>query len=242
VSAGTLFTVGLGPGDPDLMTLKAARVIADARVIAYFAKRGLQGHARTIVTGRIHPEAEELRLEYPFTTEVSLHDPQYADDMAAFYEACAARLAGRLDEGSDIALLCEGDPFFYGSSMYLYDRLRDRYTNRVIPGVCGMSGCWAEAGMPIVHGDDVLTILPATLAEESLRAHLQASDGAVIMKVGRNLEKVRRVLLATGWAERAIYVERGTMEGQRILPLSQVSERTAPYFSLILVPGRQRSR
>jgi precorrin-2/cobalt-factor-2 C20-methyltransferase len=240
--AGTFFTVGLGPGDPELMTLKAARVVAAAPVIAYFAKRGRAGHARTIVEGRTRADAVELRLDYPFTTEVALDDPQYAAGIEAFYESCASRLAERLDAGHDVALLCEGDPFFYGSSMYLFDRLRDDYAHEVVPGVCGMSGCWAEARTPIVHGDDVLTVLPGTLDEDSLVTRLRGCDGAVIMKVGRNLPKIRDALARAGVAARAIYVERGTMEGQRILPLAELRDSPAPYFSMVLVPGRQRAR
>jgi precorrin-2/cobalt-factor-2 C20-methyltransferase len=240
--AATFFTVGLGPGDPELMTLKAARIIAAAPVIAYFAKRGRPGHARGIVEGRTRADVEELRLDYPFTTEVPLDDPRYAAEIGAFYELSATRLAARLDRGLDVALLCEGDPFFYGSSMYLYDRLRDAYAHEVVPGVCGMSGCWAQAGTPIVHGDDVLTVLPGTLDAESLAARLHGCDGAVIMKVGRNLPKIRAALSRAGLLDRAIYVERGTMPGQRILPLVDFCDTPAPYFSMILVPGRQRAR
>lgn len=240
--AGTFFTVGLGPGDPDLMTVKAARIIGAVPVIAYFAKRGHSGHARGIAQGRTRADVEEVRLDYPFTTEVSLNDPEYAVAIGAFYEMCAACLATRLDAGKDVALLCEGDPFFYGSSMYLYDRLHGRYTHEVVPGICGMSGCWAAAGTPIVHGDDVLTVLPGTLDEESLTTRLRDCDGAVIMKVGRNLPKIRTALARAGVADRAIYVERGTMPGQRIVPLAEFHEAPAPYFSMILVPGRQRPR
>jgi len=240
--AGTFFTVGLGPGDPELMTLKAARIIATAAVIAYFAKRGRTGHARSIVEGRTNPSAEEVRLEYPFTTEVALTDPRYAAEIATFYEDCAARLAEKLDAGSDVALLCEGDPFFYGSSMYLYDRLHGAYRHEVVPGVCGMSGCWAAAGTPIVHGDDVLTVLPGTLDEESLAARLKGCDAAVIMKVGRNLQKIGAALARAGLTERAIYVERGTMAGQHVVPFAALDGAAAPYFSMVLVPGRQRAR
>ncbi len=239
---GTLFTVGLGPGDPELMTLKAARIVGSAPVIAYFAKRGRAGHARSIVEGHLRAAVIEERMEYPFTTEVALEDPRYAAEIGTFYEACAARLAARLDAGQDVALLCEGDPFFYGSAMYLFDRLSGEYPSEVVPGVSGMSGCWTQARTPITHGDDVLTVLPGTLDEDALAARLTGCDAAVIMKVGRNLPKIRAALERAGVAGRAIYVERGTMPGERVVKLAELDSAPAPYFSIVLVPGRQRTR
>lgn len=241
-TGGALFIVGLGPGDPDLMTLKAARIIAETAVIAFFAKTGKRGHARRIVEGRLNPAAEELRFEYPFTTEVSVDHPRYLVEMGEFYEACAEAVAARLQEGRGVALLCEGDPFFYGSAMYLFDRLAEAYRVEVIPGVTGMSGCWARVGIPIAHGDDVLSVLPGTLDELSLVNRLRHCDAAVIMKVGRNLPKIRRALTEAGLADRAILVERGTMGGERITPLSALADGPAPYFSLVLIPGRRRPR
>jgi precorrin-2/cobalt-factor-2 C20-methyltransferase len=244
IKPGTLQVIGLGPGDPELMTLKAARVIADAKVIAYFAKRGRQGHARRIATGYIPSDAEELRLEYPFTTEFNVTDGRYVAGMAEFYSECADRIASRLSCGTDVGLLCEGDPFFYGSPLALLDCLGATYASIVIPGVTGMSGCWTNARTPIAHGDDVLTVLPGTLDEDSLAARLAGSDAAVIMKVGRNLPKIHAVLRRIGRAASAVYVERGTMPEERILPLAETEEMLtpAPYFALVLVPGRQRRR
>jgi len=238
---GTLYTVGLGPGDPELMTLKAARIIGGAAVIAFFAKRGRAGHARTIAAGQINPAAEELRFDYPYTTEIAVDDPRYIGEIAAFYEDSAARVAARLEAGLDVALLCEGDPFFYGSSMYLFDRL-GAFRSEVVPGVTGMSGCWTRAGMPMTHGDDVLTVLPGTLDEDRLATRLAGCDAAVIMKVGRNLPKIQAALLRAGLTERAVYVERGTMGGERIVPMAELDGSPAPYFSMVLVPGRQRPR
>ncbi len=240
--AGTLYIVGTGPGDPELMTLKAARVIGSAKVIAYFAKRGRQSHARSIAEAHISFGAEELRLEYPFTTERDVNDENYIVGISEFYAECTARIAARLDAGSDVGLLCEGDPFFYGSSQALLDRLGTAYKTVVIPGVTGMSGCWTCAGMPMAHGDDVLAVLPGTLDEENLVERLVASDAAVIMKVGRNLAKIRTALQRSGRAARAIYVEHGTMTGERVLPFVEFEEMTAPYFAVVLVPGRQRRR
>jgi precorrin-2/cobalt-factor-2 C20-methyltransferase len=240
--SGRLTIVGLGPGDPELMTLKAARVIGEAGLVAFFAKAGRPGHARSIVQGRLAPGVEELRLDYPFTVEVPVSDPRYLTEMWEFYETRAEQLSTRLAVGEDVALLCEGDPFFYGSAMYLYDRLKDRFAVEVIPGVTGMSGCWTRAGAPMTHGDDVLSVMPGTLAEDVLAERLGACDAAVIMKVGRNLAKIGRALATAGLTERALYVERGAMTGERILPFAELVEDVAPYFSLVLVPGRRRPR
>ncbi len=235
--AGTLFTLGMGPGDPELLTLKAARILGQAPVVAYFAKSGQRGHARTIAEGFFGPDAEELRFDYPVTVEIPHDDGRYIGAMAGCYAAAAEAIAGRLERGQDVALLCEGDPFFYGSSMYLFDRLRDRFPMEIVPGVLGMSGCWAEAHLPMTHGDDVLAVVPGTMTEAALHRALAVADAAVIMKLGRNLAKVRAVLTAL-----AIYVERGTMAGSRVLPLAGIADGAAPYFSMILVPGRQGPR
>lgn len=241
-ASGTLYTLGLGPGDPELLTLKAARILRETPVFAHFAKRGRAGNARTIATPHLPPSAEELRFEYPYTTEIPLDDPRYLTGIAGFYEECAAILAVRLRAGQDVALLCEGDPFFYGSSMYLFDRLRDEFRQEVVPGITAMGGCWARAGTPIVHGDDILTVLPGTLDGERMAERLRGTDAAVIMKVGRNLPKIRAALEEAGLTARALYVERGTMAEERITPLAERDDAPAPYFSLVLVPGRQRPR
>jgi precorrin-2/cobalt-factor-2 C20-methyltransferase len=238
---GTLFSVGVGPGDPELLTLKAARILAATPVYAFFAKQGRPGHARAIAAAHLSPDAEMLRFDYPFTTEMPLTDPRYATGMTAFYEAAAATVASRLDTGASVAILCEGDPFFYGSAMYLFDRLSPRYPHEVVPGITGMGGSWARAGLPMTHGDDILTVLPGTLDGTTLAARLAQTDAAVIMKVGRNLPKIRAALDQAGRHD-AIYVERGTMEGELITPLATLPDGPAPYFSLILVPGRQRAR
>lgn len=238
---GRLAILGMGPGDPELMTLKAARLLREAQVVAFFAKRGQPGHARRIAEGHIPADAEELRFAYPYTTEVSLDDPRYAIDLAACYDAAAEAIGARLSAGRDVALLCEGDPFLYGSAMYVFDRLAAEHPTMVVPGVCGMSACWSQAQVPIAHGDDVLCVLPGTLEESALADRLGTCDAAVIMKVGRNLGKIQEAVRRAGKLARAVYVERGSMPGERILPLAEVEE-AAPYFSMVLIPGRQRVR
>ncbi|MDB5369146.1 MAG: Precorrin-2 C(20)-methyltransferase [Roseomonas sp.] len=242
MAAGILHIVGVGPGDPELVTLKAARILGAAPVFAFFAKRGRVGHARAIADPHLNPTAEELRFDYPFTTDLSVADPRYLIEMGAFYDACAGAMAARLDTGRDVALLCEGDPFLYGSAMYPFDRLRHRYDVRVVPGITAMSGCWSLAGAPIVHGDDTLAVLPATLDSGTLATRLRHCEAAVIMKLGRHLPRMRAILDELGLTSRALYVERGTMEGGHAVPLAERDDSAAPYFSLLLIPGRQGAR
>ena len=241
--AGILYGVGLGPGDPDLMTVKARRLLATSTTVAYFRKRGRPGHARTIVEGLLTATGvREIALEYPVTTELPHESEGYGTAISAFYRDAAASLGAVLDEGHDVALLCEGDPLFYGSFLHMYDRLRASYRVEVIPGITGMSGCWTAAATPITYGDDVLTVLPGTLSAEVLTERLASTDAAVIMKVGRNLEKIRAALASAGRLQDAIYVERGTMAGERVVPLASLDHAGAPYFSIILLPGGRGRR
>ncbi len=239
---GTLYGVGLGPGDPELVTLKAARIIAATPVIAHFRKRGRPGHARTIAASLIPVAAVEAAFEYPVTTEIDFHDDSYISAMRDFYFECAAAIARHLENGLDVALLCEGDPFFYGSFLHMYDRIRAHHRVIVIPGITGMSGCWTAADQPITYGDDVLTVLPGTLDAETLTSRVRNTDAAVIMKVGRNLEKIKGALRDAGRLADAIYVERGTMRDQRVMPLAALDDAPAPYFSIILLPGGRGRR
>ncbi len=241
-SANTLlYGVGLGPGDPDYMTVRALNVLRSADRLVHFAKRGKRGNARAIADAVVPPDAgREIALVYPVTTELPADGAEYAAVISAFYEAAAARLTAELDAGRTVAVLCEGDPFFYGSFMHLWRRLKDAFSIEVIPGVTGMSGCWTRAGAPITWGDDVLTVLPGTLDRDVLARRLEATDAAVIMKLGRHLPKVRDALSQAGLLDRAIYVERGTMAEERVCPLVDVPDGEAPYFSMVLVPGLGR--
>lgn len=240
MTLGTLHGVGLGPGDPELLTVRAVRLIRQSPVIAWFAKAGRRGQARTIVDGWMPDGAIELPLLYPVTTELPFDGDDYRSALGGFYAEAADRLAAHLDAGRDVALLCEGDPLFYGSFMHLQIRLAGRFPVSVCPGVTGMAGASSAAATPMTWGDDVLTVLPGTLPAEALAERLARADAAVVMKLGRNLPKVRRALTEAGLLERAIYVERGTMTGERIVRLADKPDDTAPYFSLVLVPGEGR--
>lgn len=236
-----LYGVGLGPGDPDYMTVRARDIILKADRLVHFCKRGRRGNARITADAIIAPDpAREIALAFPVTIEVPVEDEGYTGPIAAFYDEAAEQLAGQMAEGRSIAVLCDGDPFFYGSFMHLWRRLAHRFPTEVVPGVTGMAGAWARADAPISWGDDVMTVVPGTLAESELTRRLADTDAAVIMKLGRNLPKVRRALQAAGLINRAIYVERATMEGQVVTRLAEKSDDEAPYFSMILVPGEGR--
>lgn len=233
---GRLIGVGTGPGDPELLTRKAVRAIEQADVVAYFAKQGNASNARAIVAEFLTTQIEEP-LAYPVTTEIDRRHDDYKSATGGFYEASAACIAAHLDAGRTVAVLSEGDPLFYGSYMHLHVRLAPRYDTEVIPGITAMSGCWSEAGLPLVQGDDILSVLPGTLDEADLRGRLDNTDGAVIMKVGRNLGKIRRALDLAGRLESAVYVERGTMVNGQSMRLADKPDDVAPYFAIVLVPG-----
>jgi precorrin-2/cobalt-factor-2 C20-methyltransferase len=236
-SAGKLLGVGVGPGDPELLTLKAIRALGQADVVAHFAKTGSPSHSRAIVAQHLRNGVTELPLCYPVTTELPTCSAGYRDIIAAFYDEAAAAIAMHLDAGCVVAVICEGDPLFYGSYMHLHARLAPRFATEIVAGITGMSGCWSAAAMPIAQGDDVFTVLPATLPEAELTRRLADAHAAVVMKVGRHLPKLRRALDRSGRLPRAIYVERGTMPGAKMIPLTAKPDDEAPYFAVVLVPG-----
>jgi precorrin-2/cobalt-factor-2 C20-methyltransferase len=238
---GRLYGIGVGPGDVRYMTLRAAGLVRSVGILAYFCKRGVKGNARSIAEPLIGQGREEIRLEYPVTEEIPAGDPAYASLISAFYNATASRFAELLREGHSIGLLAEGDPFFYGSCMHLWRRLAPDFPVEIVPGVTGMSGCWTRANTPITWGDDILAVLTGTLPEEELTRRLKQTDAAVIMKVGRHLPKVRRSVEAAGLLARALYIERGTMPDERIMPLAESPVERGPYFSIVMIPGQGRA-
>ena len=237
---GKLIGVGVGPGDPELITLKAARALRQADVIAYFAKAGSPSHSRAIVASHLRAGIIELPLAYPVTTELPKCSAGYRDALEDFYARASTDITAHLNAGRTVAVICEGDPLFYGSYMHLHARLASRFDTEVIAGVTGMSGCWSAAGMPIAQGDDVFTVLPATLPESELTRRLAEANAVVVIKVGQHLAKLRRALKQSGHLSRALYVERGTMAQEKVIPLATKSDDHAPYFAVVLVPGWDR--
>jgi len=233
---GRIICCGLGPGDPDLMSVRADRTVRAAKHVAYFRKKGLPGQARRIVEGMLAKDVTEYPMEYPVTTEIAFDSSEYIQLLAGFYDEWAERLARAVE----VVVLCEGDPYFYGSFMHLHTRLQGRAEIEVIAGIPGMAGCWNAVGRPIALGDDVTTVLMGTLAEHELERRMRDSDALVIMKTGRNLQKVRRALTSAGRLNDAWLVERGTMPGERVVRLAEVDAAECPYFAIVLVHGRGR--
>ena len=239
---GTLWGVGLGPGDPELVTVKAARLIGEADVVAYHSARHGRSIARVIAEPYLRPGQIEEHLVYPVTTEVTDHPGGYAGALEDFYAESTRRIAAHLDAGRDVALLAEGDPLFYSSYMHLHTRLTERFNAVIVPGVTSVSAASAAIATPLVAGDEVLSVLPGTLPVAELTRRLADADAAVVLKLGRSYPAVREALSATGQLDDAFYVERASTAGQRILPAGEVDETGVPYFSLAMLPGGRRGR
>ncbi|GII96982.1 precorrin-2 C(20)-methyltransferase [Sinosporangium siamense] len=236
-ATGRLYGVGLGPGDPELVTVKAARLIGEADVIAYHSARHGRSIARSVAEPYFRGDQIEEALIYPVTTETTDHPGGYQGAIDEFYAASAERLAAHLDAGRTVVVLSEGDPLFYGSYMHMHKRLAGRYATEVVPGVTSVSGAAAVVGRPLVERDETLTVLPGTLPAEVLAEKLAATDSAAVLKLGRTFERVKQAFTEAGRLDEAWYVERATTGGQRVAPLKEVDPATVPYFSLALLPS-----
>jgi precorrin-2 C20-methyltransferase/precorrin-3B C17-methyltransferase len=235
--SGTLYGVGLGPGDPELVTVKAARLVRSADVIAYHCARHGNSIARAIAEPYLRPGQIEERLVYPVTTESTDHPGGYAAAMADFYSGAAQRLAAHLAAGRDVVLLAEGDPLFFSSYMHMHKRLADRFRTEIVPGVTSVSAAAAAVGTPLVEGDEVLTVLPGTLPPEVLAGHLSGTQAAAILKVSRSFAGIQEALELSGRLGDATYVERASRPEQQVMPAADVDPGEVPYMSLVIVPG-----
>jgi len=238
---GKIIGLGLGPGAIDLLSVRADRLLRAASHIAYFRKQGTAGRARTLVAPIINDTApEEFAMEYPVTTEIPVSDPRYNQHLSEFYDNCTSHIAAQSDAGHDVIILCEGDPFFYGSFMHLFTRLEADYPVEVVPGITGMSAAWTATGLPMTWGDDVMVVLMGTMQTKKMLAALKSADAVVIMKIGRHFQSVKTCLLEAGLAERAYIVCYAAMANQAVHRLSDYRDDTLPYFSIIIVHGQGR--
>ncbi|MEV6657999.1 precorrin-3B C(17)-methyltransferase [Nocardia fluminea] len=237
ISTGKLWGIGLGPGDPELVTVKAARLIAEADVVAFHSAKHGRSISRAIAEPYLRAGQLEEHLVYPVTVETTDHPGGYQGAIDEFYEQAAARLATHLAAGRTVALLAAGDPLFYSSYMHMHRRLADRFDAEIVPGITSVSAASAALGTPLVEGEQVLTVLPGTMPVEELTERLRETDAAAIMKLGRTFPGVRRALADSGRLHDAYYVERASSTRQRVLAAADVDEAEVPYFSITLVPG-----
>ncbi len=231
-TTGKLYGLGIGPGDPELITLKAYRILQSVPVIAYPAMENGKVLARAIVADYLRPEQIEIPMPLPFSPTRSSQP---------YYDIAAENIAAHLGEGRDVAVLCEGEPFLYGTFMYLFNRLSGKFTTEVVPGISSTMASAAALGVPLTYRNDVLSIMPATLDADILRDRLALVDAAVIIKLGRHFAKVRDVLIELGQFDRALYIERATMPNQRIRAIADVDPAEVPYWALIMIPSQQKS-
>lgn len=227
--SGRLYGLGVGPGDPELLTLKALRILQAAPIVAYPVLDNGKSLARSIVAEYLSADQIEIPMYFPFKPDQSAQP---------FYDKAAETLAEHLSAAQDVAVLCEGDPFFYGTFMYLFTRLSERFTTEVVPGVSSIMASASVMGAPLTYRNDAFMVLPGILPAEVLAERLKVADAAVIIKIGRHFSKVQEVLNQLGLAARALYIERATMQNQRIVPLKEIESDTVPYFSLILIPSQ----
>jgi precorrin-2/cobalt-factor-2 C20-methyltransferase len=229
MSSACFYGVGVGTGNPELITLKALRILQSVAVIAYPASEDGNSFARSIVADFLKGNQIEIPIVLPFKLEKSAQP---------FYDRAAEQLAEHLQNGRDVAVLCEGDPFFYGSFMYIFNRLSPKFATEIIPGISSVMASAAMIGIPLTYRNDVFMVLSGILAKEVLLLKLKVADAAVIIKLGRNFSKVKQVLEELGLVERAKYIEYATLENQRILSVDEVEAETVPYFSLIVIPSQ----
>ena len=237
---GKIYGVGVGPGAVDLLSVRADKLVREAKYIAFFRKAGRAGHARQIASTLLSKDVIELAMEYPITTEIPLSDKRYSEVLSEFYKKYSNKIISLSQTGIDLVILCEGDPFFYGSFMHIYSRVKDKCPVEVVPAITGMSAAWTATDIPITWGDDILTVLMGTLDKTTLENQLQNTNAAIIMKIGRNLPKIKKALERTGRVYDAFIVEYAAMDKQTVQRLSDYNTENAPYFSIIILHGQGR--
>ena len=237
---GKIYGVGVGPGAVDLLSVRADKLVREAKYIAFFRKAGRAGHARQIASTLLSKDVIELAMEYPITTEIPLSDQRYSEVLSEFYKKYSNKIISLSQTGIDLVILCEGDPFFYGSFMHIYSRVKDKCPVEVVPAITGMSAAWTATDIPITWGDDILTVLMGTLDKTTLENQLQDTNAAIIMKIGRNLPKIKKALERTGRFYDAFIVEYAAMDKQTVQRLSDYNAENAPYFSIIILHGQGR--
>jgi precorrin-2/cobalt-factor-2 C20-methyltransferase len=240
MSNGIIYGVGVGPGDPELISLKAYNLLKKAKHIAYFKKKDKEGISYKIIKEYLRKDVLEIKMNYPITTEISFLSSQYKKTLSQFYDNCCNEILTISNQNKDLVIICEGDPFFYGSFMHIYTRLLNKSIIKVIPGITGMSAAWTASKFPITWGDDVLTVIMGTMTEIEIVKRIKKNDAIVIMKIGKNYGKICKVLKFLNLFNDAFLVENASMSNERVRKLTDVHELRLPYFSIILLHGTGR--
>jgi precorrin-2 C(20)-methyltransferase len=229
--SGTLHLVGVGPGDPELLTLKAARLLATVPVIAFVLTETQSHFALDIARACCNLAAELLPVAIPMA--VRMPNGDFAPNGEA-YAAAAALIADRLAAGRDVAFLCEGDPLFYGSAIYLLALMAGRHPVKVVPGISSVFAAAAAVPIPLVSRSQPLSVLAGPSPDATLRAALARAGSVALIKVGRHFDRIDALLQATGRREQALYIERASLPEQIVARVKDLPAGPKPYFSLIL--------
>ncbi len=237
---GKIFGVGVGPGDPELLTLKAVNILNKTKYVVFFKKKNKNSIAQKIAEQFLSKNLNCIPFTFPLTTEFSFSSKRYKNSLSKFYDQCCKKILKLIDKGEDVLVLCEGDPFFYGSFMHLYRRLCLENTIEVIPGITGMSAAWTSSKIPITWGDDSLTVIMGTTSEKKILNYLRYCDAIIFMKIGRHLKKIIRVLKKNQLYSKAVVVENASMSSEKVSFLSDIKNEKLPYFSIIMIHGRGR--
>ncbi len=226
---GKIIGIGVGPGDPELITLKALKAIKAGKIIAYPSTETEESYARSIVKDYFSENVLEIPIKIPMV------ESRFPSQL--IYNTASDEISAHLKKGEDVIILCQGDPFFYGSFMYLFSRFAGKFPIEIIPGISSLNACSAVSQRPLCSRLESLSVIPGGMNDEEFLKQLEKEGAFAIMKVGKHLNRIKGLLDRKGMGGRAVYVSHATLPNQKVFPLSKAPE-IAPYFSMILVPSK----
>lgn len=244
---GNLRVIGIGPGDPELLTLKAARIIKESQVICV-PKGREEGSslALTIVKKAVNLRGKEvIEAHFPMRKtkkkRSAVSSQQLADydpELDAKWNETGGIILDRLEKGADVAFLTLGDPTIYSTFFYIYDKLIELQPDLnidVVPGVSSVTASAARAGISLGLGNDRIAVLPANY-RENLKTTLEAFDTVVLMKVNKVFNEILTMLAALNLIENAVCISRAGMDDERIYhDITKINQEELHYFSMIII-------
>lgn len=232
--SGIFYGVGVGPGDPELLTLKAVKVIQNADVIiAPKTEKKEDSTALSIARPYLKENVEILKLVFPMVNDV--------DVLTEAWENNKTAILAELQAGKKVVFLTLGDPMFYSTYMYIYRLLKDSgHGIETVPGVPAFCAIGSQLGQPLAEGTDVLSIIPATMEDEEMDKILSLSDNVVLMKVYKNFSKVVEKLNQHGYGDNAVMISKcGLPDEQISYNLGEVDGSKVNYLTTILAKKRK---